>query len=157
MACHHGPGGPFEPCSPLCPAVTGKPHGSLQYCPMHDPERHRASAEHAPDVYRKVQGGPFYQRDWRTGEEVEVAWVEAPDQPGWGTFAPASGPIPLHPDYADCCADFRCCSDRWAKAGLKDVLTVLVGAVEAGGGVVGVVVGHMGAGVVGSRGPEGEA
>ncbi len=31
-----------------------------------------------------------------------------------------------HPDYTDCCADFRCCADKWAAAGLAGVAAALV-------------------------------
>lgn len=121
----------FKPCSPNCPAVTGKPVGGVQYCAKQELERHRRPLPDGAGPERHRRGSHWYRTDWRTGKEVEVELVDHGD--GFCSF---DDPVPLHPDYTDCCADFGCCMDLAEKAGLAHIFAALAMTVEEGGGVV---------------------
>jgi len=115
----------FIPCSDHCPAVTGEPYGSVQYCPKQENERHhRFMHEHSGhrEMIRDANGD-WTQLDWRSGEHVVVNLHEDPE-------------IPMHPDDTDCCIDFGCCAEKIAKSPLAGVLTRIADAAKRGGGVV---------------------
>ena len=113
----------FTPCSPHCPSVTGKPYGTVHYCPMTDMERHRNAPSGAFQVFQWTADGTMQQKDWTLGLPfADAPWVDA-------------STLPVDPDYGDCCANFQCCDD----GSLGDVLAAIVGASAAGGGVVHVV------------------
>lgn len=89
----------FKPCSKDCPAVTGRPHGRVRYCPRQEQERHRKFQDgpHRLNVGSKRRfkvDGPWHAYDWR--KSMWVLWNE-------------DKPIPPHPDETDCCLDFGCC------------------------------------------------
>lgn len=71
----------FTPCSPDCPAVTGKPLANGSTCPMADPAKHARFNE----------------------------WLETHDN-SWD-FKRGGFPADLdqHPDRGDCCLNFQCC------------------------------------------------
>lgn len=87
----------FTPCSQHCPAITGKAYGSVQFCPMQEPTRHREGSRYAQE-WRRVKG----TTKWEGRNDTEAEWVEGdPNEPQ-----------PLHRDYTDCCANWQCCLDE---------------------------------------------
>jgi hypothetical protein len=118
-----------KPCDERCPAVTGEGSGALRFGPGGESARPRGCSEGATHQRRGVDGWETW--DWRTR-----SWI------------PGQVEIPPHPDYTDCCADFRCCADKWAAAGMHSVRDTLVGAARAGGGAFPVLATDEGAHVV---------
>lgn len=91
------PDSDFVPCDPkTCPAVTGKPFGSVRYCPKKETARHR---DVPPEVgVIKIKGWKAERFDWRSKKWVTFSSIEA-----------AQKGIPPHPNETDCCVDFGCC------------------------------------------------
>lgn len=87
----------FEPCDKNCPALTGKPYGSVRFCPMQDPTRHRKGDKQTVGARRVGDGWEVW--DWRVSK-----W-----RPAQVTKGKLVHDVPDGPDYTDCCSNFQCC------------------------------------------------
>lgn len=122
-----------SPCSPDCPSVTGKPNGSVRYCPMESPEalaRHRNTPPGGDAATIRRVSGNWSVLDWRDGQ-----WKPVTTEPRKGGGFGFVHDVPVHPDATDCCADFRCCEGKWEAAGLgrtRDQLVEAAGAPASG-------------------------
>jgi hypothetical protein len=143
----------FTPCDPRCPAVTGKPVNDVRYCPMASPEARRRHREmpliggesprklrHPPapgqppwrgEPIRDAEGRSVWViLDWRDGQDKPVRVVPAPPDEDGTPRVRFEHDVPRHPDYTSCCADFRCCSDKFDAAGLGGVRDALISGAE---------------------------
>jgi hypothetical protein len=141
-----------EPCSKDCPAVTGRPFGSVTYCAMAEQERHLAFlAEHPDSGTIRALRGPrqpgergqpksvydangnrlFEAYDWRIKGWTQGYFVN--DGDGYSHFEPR---IPPHPDETDCCANFQCCEHKWKGTDMEPILRALAGAAQEPEGAV---------------------
>ena len=80
----------FTPCHDFCPAITGKPYGSVRYCPMQQNLRHRKLSLRMKNI-----------------------------SPYLNAYPKGEHPFYDHPDYTDCCINFQCCAGEIESLGMK--------------------------------------
>jgi len=97
---------PFTPCSPDCPAVTGKPLSNGSPCPMANRDAHD---RHSDSIRSGAGCCAFKIVD---GHAVAKGPCESPD------------------GHGDCCANLQCCWKRIEEAGMVGIFSALVEAAD---------------------------